>query len=504
MKLIYRQMLSFFAVILTVIVVLGLLFINVTNKMLYRNTWEELQNYSDSLIEDSMRYDTATKQFEGFTTVPLQNNAKLLQRQNVHFTIYSQDDKLIYPDTNYNSKISSSDWKKLKKGQTLHKMNERPAQPSKTTDSTASSSSKKKRTAATPRMTEVIRPYFYKGKLVAVVAIGTFVSSIQGNMAQIRENLWIAFVVSSLIALILSYFLAISTTRRIDKMRRATHQIAQGNYDVHIEEKGHDEIGDLSNDFNKMTRSLQDSRDEIKNQEERRRQFMADAAHEMRTPLTTINGLLEGLAYDAIPEEDKANSIKIMQNDTKRLIRLVNDNLDYEKIRTNQISMSRKVFDSAGVLKNLTDQLEKKAETQSDKIELDVEQPLTTYADYDRFVQVMFNIIQNAIQFTEKGKIKVTGKKTDTGSEFSVSDNGIGMTEDQVNNIWERFYKADRSRMNTEYGESGLGLSIVHQLVELHGGKIDVQSKYGEGTTFTIFFPDREHAKHQSVNKEEN
>ncbi|KRM13544.1 HAMP domain-containing sensor histidine kinase [Paucilactobacillus suebicus] len=505
MKLIYRQMLGFFAVILTLIVIVGIMFINVTNRMLYTNEWKQLQNYSDSLIEDSMRYDTSTQQFEGLTTMPLQNNAQLLQRQNVHFTIYNSKKKITYSSSTYTAVLTKSDWKKLKAGETLHKMMDRPARPNAKNMSSGSKKNNKDTTKSTdrPLMTDVIRPYFYKGKLIAVVSIGSFVSDIQGNMAQIRENLWIAFVVSSLVALLLSYMLARSTTRRIDKMRLATHQIAQGNYDVNLEVKSHDELSDLSEDFNKMADSLQASQEEIKRQENRRRQFMADAAHEMRTPLTTINGLLEGLAYDAIPEEDKANSIKLMQNDTKRLIRLVNDNLDYEKIRTNQISMSRKVFNSADVLHNLTTQLGKKAATQNDEIKIETPETVMTYADYDRFVQILFNIIQNAIQFTENGTITVSGRQVDDGSEFKVSDTGIGMTEEQVKNIWERFYKADRSRMNTKYGESGLGLAIVHQLIDLHGGTINVESDYGKGTTFTVFFPDREHAKHQSINDAE-
>jgi signal transduction histidine kinase len=345
-------------------------------------------------------------------------------------------------------------------------------------------------------MTDILRPYFYQGKLVAVVSIGTFVSTVEQSRHQILNNLLATFVIAMLVALVVSYLLARSTTQRISKMRRATHQIARGNYKVHIDTQSNDELDDLGRDFNQMADALQASQEEIRQQEERRRRFMADAAHEMRTPLTTINGLLEGLAYDAIPEEDKKHSIQLMQNDTRRLIRLVNDTLDYEKIRTNQISMDRKVFDATAVINNLQAQLRKKAKVQNDELAVDLPKVLRVYADYDRFVQIMFNIVQNAIQFTKNGKIEISGRRLPKGAEFAIQDNGIGMTKEQTEQIWERFYKADRSRMNTQYGESGLGLAIVHHLVELHGGTIKVASELGKGTTFTLFFPDREYAPH--------
>ena len=126
------------------------------------------------------------------------------------------------------------------------------------------------------------------------------------------------------------------------------------------------------------------------------------------------------------------------------------------------------------------------------------------YADYDRFVQIMFNIIQNAIQFTENGVIRISGQQRGHGTQFVVQDNGIGMTAEQQDNIWERYYKADKSRMNTKYGESGLGLAIVHQLVQLHGGKITVTSELGKGSTFTIFFPDSQTALRNQQAKDEN
>lgn len=216
---------------------------------------------------------------------------------------------------------------------------------------------------------------------------------------------------------------------------------------------------------------------------------MADAAHEMRTPLTTINGLLEGLEYDVFPEEQKKRSITLMQNETRRLIRLVNENLDYEKIRSNQITLSRYTFNVHDALESIVQQLSGKAEESGNKLTLDCPRELTVYADYDRFVQVIVNIVQNAIQFTKDGQISVIGLAGLKETVIEITDTGIGMTAEEVKNIWERYYKADVSRKNTKFGESGLGLAIVQQLMNLHDGKVTVESVPDQGTTFRLSFP---------------
>lgn len=482
MKLLYRLMIAFFTVIVTLMAVLSLAFINVTNETMYRNTWNQLKTYSDSLVQDAIRYDTVDHTFRGFENQALLSNAALLSNQHVHFAIFDVTQRQTFASNGFAPQISQSDWKKLKKGKTIYLRITRPEIKVQGSQHSA--------------MTEVIRPYFYHKKLIAVVSIATFVSVVEENMHQLKINLAIAFLIATLAALLISYILARSITKKIDHLRVATRQVAKGNYQVKVPVNGKDEVDDLARSFNQMTMALRESDQEIRRQEERRRKFLADAAHEMRTPLTTINGLLEGLQYDAIPEEDRKHSIELMRNDTQRLIRLVNDNLNYEKIRTNQISMDRKLFDGSAVLENLKEQFQKRAAEKKDEIKLDVPEGLLVYADYDRFVQIMFNIIQNAIQFTDDGVITVTGRRVEKGCEFKISDNGIGMTEDQLKNIWERFYKADQSRSNSQYGESGLGLPIVHELMHLHGGKISVKSKIKKGTTFTLFFPNQENAPH--------
>ena len=120
---------------------------------------------------------------------------------------------------------------------------------------------------------------------------------------------------------------------------------------------------------------------------------------------------------------------------------------------------------------------------------LDCPTDLILFADYDRFSQIIVNIIQNAIQFTDNGKINIIGYANENETIIKIKDSGIGMSAEEVESIWERYYKADISRKNTKYGESGLGLAIVQQLVNLHNAKVTVESSPDEGTTFTLSFP---------------
>lgn len=483
MKLVYQQLLALLSMVAVVLVLLGLSFSRMTKEYVYQNTWTSLEKYANSLVEQSVRVSSSDPKHVNFDSDSLLNSEVLLRNQSVNFTIYNRENTAIFPDNVYISKINHTDWQKLQQGKIVQKV----------TDQQTHTSGGK----VEPEMTDILKPYFYtdhrnQKHLVAVVKVGAYVSNINSNIAEINSNLTRALLVASLVAVLLAFFIARYLTSRIEGLRKATRQIANGNYEVSVPSKNRDEVDDLANDFNNMAQSLQESKEEIQRQEQRRKEFMADAAHEMRTPLTTINGLLEGLAYDAIPEESKAESIDLMRNETKRLIRLVNENLDYEKIRNNQISLNKQQFNAIDTLNRLAEQLAQKAAAKNDTISIQGGDDIEVFADYDRFVQIMFNITQNAIQFTENGQIVILAQRGYQESIFKVSDTGIGMTKKQLANIWERFYKADPSRTNTKYGESGLGLAIVHQLVLLHNGKIEVTSKPDQGTTFTIIFPDKD------------
>lgn len=482
MKLLYQQMLAFFGVLIVAMAIISVMFIRSTSNTVWQNSFNQLEEYTDVLKDHAVDPNTYLINTEFIT-----HSEEILKKQNVHFLIYDATNTVRYPQQVADggaTAIASKYWTELKKGTAV-------ALPELT---------RNPRNGKAQSMTIYYKPVFLSGKLLFVIAAFAPVDNIQSSLRQTEYNLFIAFLLSLLAAIVLSYVLARYQVNRINRLRQVTHQVAEGNYDVDVKlnSKTHDEVAALADDFQDMVGSLRDSQAEIHRQEERRRQFMADAAHEMRTPLTTINGLLEGLAYDAIPEESKGESIQLMRNETNRLIRLVNENLDYEKIRTNQILLKKQTFNAAEALGDITVQLKQKAEDAKDQLILKASPAVLVYADRDRFVQVMVNVIQNAIQFTQNGTITITAKTGYHQTELSVADTGIGMTQDQVQNIWERYYKADPSRKNTKYGESGLGLAIVHQLVTLHGGTIDVASQEGVGTTFTMTFPDAETAPKQA------
>lgn len=493
MKYLYQQLLAFGGLILLILLTLGLSFTQFTRKTLEDNNYKELLGYAESMEKNNNSLSRDIR-FEGMSSNEIFQFAigvteSSLNQQDVSFVFIDKDRNVQYPEKSGKVNqhlVSDEQWKALKVGQQQKETSSKNVMGQNQTTSYA------------------MVPFFTNGEFFGVLLVSQPAMNVESSVNSIVTDLFKAFIIASIIAIIVSYFFATQQVKRINRMRSATKEVASGNFDVIVPNRNRDEFDDLADDFNQMTVSLKASQEEIERQEERRKQFMADASHEMRTPLTTINGLLEGLQYNAIPENQKEKAIKLMQNETSRLIRLVNENLDYEKIRTNQISVVLQKFNATEAVSTLVSQLHGKAEASGDELILQADAPIDVYADYDRFVQVLVNLIQNAIQFTTNGTITAAIKKLEKATEISIADTGIGMTEDQVKNIWDRYYKADPSRKNTKYGESGLGLSIVQELVRLHNGTIEVVSALDKGTTFTVIFPDKPEDTDQNEEKKES
>lgn len=335
-----------------------------------------------------------------------------------------------------------------------------------------------------------------QGEFQGYIGVGRPASYIEENINDHKHNVLRAFLISTIIAVVMSLLFSYFLVKRVNRLSKATQRVAKGDYDIYIDHSNRDEIDRLSADFNKMIKALSEWRREVIHLEDRRKHFMQDVAHEMRTPLTTINGLLEGLEYNVFDEEQEMRSIKIMRKETKRLIRLVNENLDYENIQSNRIVLRKQRFPLNEAILEISEQLSKVAAESNNKIVIqdDLDQ-IIVYADFDRFKQIIVNLIKNSIQFTQDGTITIDAIETMDCIKISITDTGIGMTEEHIENIWDRYYKVDPSRKNTKYGESGLGLPIVKQLVELHDGEISVQSKLNVGTRVILKFPRKKQEK---------
>ncbi|MCM0583291.1 HAMP domain-containing histidine kinase [Weissella diestrammenae] len=479
MKMMYQQMLAFFTVIMAALLIIGVLFTQFTTKMVEDNTYRQLNRFSVAIAEEAMRYKADTGDFAYFDTRGLDIDLSLLEEQNMSFTVYDGDENVVYPTATkaVHSNITASQWRKLKNHKIVHTRVDAANKANKEESNTMG----------------VMKPFFdNKNRLIAVVVTRANVSTVDDNMDMLRKNLAIAFLVAGIVAVMLSFIVSQLIVNRLRLIQLVTRQVASGDYQAIVDTTANDEIGALAEDVNTMTNALNEQEHEIKRQEERRKEFMANASHEMRTPLTTISGIVEGLQYDVIPEDEKMHSYDMIKNEADRLTRLVKDNLDYERLRQNKVVLNKTNFDLLPIINNLVEQLSGKADVAGDVIKIvNVKStPVMIFADQDRLIQIIFNIINNAIQFTENGEIKIRAWREAHAAVFSVSDSGIGMTPEQVQNIWERYYKADESR--TVKGESGLGMAIIRQLIDVHQGTISVQSEFGKGSTFTVRIPDEQ------------
>jgi len=229
---------------------------------------------------------------------------------------------------------------------------------------------------------------------------------------------------------------------------------------------------------------------EIRRLETVRSDFVANASHELKTPLTSIKGFVETLLEGALDDkENNRNFLKIIQDHAERLNNLVDDLLSLSHLESKEITLDKKSF-------NLTSQFEEiisRFASQSEKAGIDIKNELpagiSINADKDRMEQVLTNLIDNAIKFNkEKGSIRIYAREAGANMTVFVQDSGIGIPEKDIPRIFERFYRVDKAR-SRELGGTGLGLSIVKHIVELHGGSVGVESTEGFGSKFWFILP---------------
>ncbi|MDO9546496.1 MAG: HAMP domain-containing sensor histidine kinase [Pelolinea sp.] len=304
--------------------------------------------------------------------------------------------------------------------------------------------------------------------------------------AAVNESLLFSIAAALMIAGISSVLISRQITKPLRSITHASHEIAKGNFDQRVDVKaseGGDELIQLGYSFNQMAEQLEQN-------DKMRRQLVGDISHELRTPLTAIKGSMEGL-IDGVLVNDESTYNQIYQ-EADRLQRLVEDLQELNRLEGSAFKIEKKKIKVADLIQNAFSPLSNNFNKNGIQVTIQSEKNLPSImADHDRMVQVIQNLLGNALQFTsENGVIEIRAQKTGDYIQVSVKDDGAGIETNHLPYIFDRFYRADRSRSRQNGGGSGIGLTIAQSLVEAHGGKIWAASEgKGKGSTFTFTIP---------------
>ncbi|MGE5704710.1 MAG: sensor histidine kinase [Clostridia bacterium] len=267
----------------------------------------------------------------------------------------------------------------------------------------------------------------------------------------------------------------------IVRLTEATKRMAKGEFDIELSTKRKDEIGVLSVSFNQMAK-------ELGKMDRMRREFVSSVSHEIGTPLTSISGFTKALKQKQMNEESRLRYLTIIEQESERLSRLSQDLLQLSRLQHDQQPVKVSTYRLDEQLRRVVITLEPHWSAKEIEMVLHLE-PITIQADEDKLSQVWINLLSNSIKFTPaNGKIQIEAVMEDDQKIVSITDNGIGIPEEERTDIFKPFHKVDKARNSSVKG-NGLGLSIVKQIVEMHHGSIHVSGKLGEGTTFEVKLP---------------
>jgi len=290
----------------------------------------------------------------------------------------------------------------------------------------------------------------------------------------------IALILSLVLAYILSRWVADPLQKVVVAARKYPSETMKP-----VEPRGPQEVQDLTRAFNSMVAR-------VDNAQKSQRDFVANVSHELKTPLTSIQGFAQAILDDtADTPEARKQAAQIIYNESTRMHRMALDLLDLARLEAGTADLKMSTVDVGALLRGIVEKFTPQAQKAGVRLQVDVpgNLPLLT-GDGDRLAQVFTNLVDNALKFTPaNGQVTLSAKIVEAGMDLSITDTGSGVPEDALPRLFDRFYQADASRAGGDGHGAGLGLAIVKEIVEAHGGKIGVRSQVGHGTMFVIHLP---------------
>jgi len=322
-------------------------------------------------------------------------------------------------------------------------------------------------------------PLKVNNQIEGVVRYSLSLRNIDNTIIKLVFFFIIAGVIILLIAFLLSLRFAESLIKPLKNLKQFANELAQGNYNIKLkkEQLHDDEIADLVQTFEHMAVEIDKSR-------KLKEEFISSVSHELRTPLTSIKGWSETLAYEGIGKEELDLGLGIIQDETERMISLVEDLLDFSRLSSDRIRLQIDMVDVTKLAKGVVTQLAVKANEKNITLltEFKTEEILDIQGDKNRLRQVLINLVQNAIKFTaEGGYVVVVVSQGEEFTTFTVTDNGVGINKENLTKVLDKFFQEDFNKSG-----SGLGLAISNEIVKLHGGKMIIDSEKGVGTNITF------------------
>jgi len=312
-----------------------------------------------------------------------------------------------------------------------------------------------------------------KGIVEGIVLVSAPSSTVEEFVGDIVRTLVMSFIWITLAAVIIAVFISERIVSPLKTMKKAAEGVAVGNYDIHVPESGVDnEVADLAVAFNHMARI-------VKEKEIAQRSFLGSVSHDMRTPMTSIAGFVDGILDGTIPQDKQEQYLRIVSAETHRLSRLVSSLLDITRIQSGERKFNKEEFDICELMRLILISMEKQIDDKHIEIEFDAcSDKCNVFADRDGIHQVAYNLIHNAIKFTYDGGLIRIGVEKSENDKYLVSiyNTGKGIKENELPYIFDRFYKSDPSRGMDKTGV-GLGLFIVKTILNSHGEKVWAESE---------------------------
>lgn len=324
-----------------------------------------------------------------------------------------------------------------------------------------------------------IKPIFYNKTFMGTIVMMS--ESTYGKVPlRIYISIWMAIAIALVASSIIVYFFAHKVIiKPLEQINNAARKLAKGEVEKRVEIKSADEIGELGESFNIMAESLEAV-------DKTRKEFISNVSHELRSPITSIKGFISGIIDGVIPKDKENYYLNIVYDEVDRLARLVNDLLDMSAMEAGKFKLTVRPIDLYEIIGLCVVNLQGKIETK--KLNVDVifeDEHQYVLADRDRIIQVITNLLENAIKYGEEaGKIIIKSHKKGDKVYVSVFNSGPLIPKESINNIWDRFYKSDKSRTNKI--STGLGLAIVRLILTQHKEDIWVKNIEDKGVEFTF------------------